>query len=71
MLQIRLWRLANRLSQVQAARLLGMSHLTYGYLESGRLQPTARDRQRLKLHFGESAKTLFDRVRPDAEIAAP
>ena len=35
MLRLRLWRLSNGLTQAQAARRLGMSHLTLGYLENG------------------------------------
>lgn len=51
MLRLRLWRLTNGFSQSEAARRLGMSQLTYGYLESGRLAPSERLRTLLRAFF--------------------
>jgi len=65
-LRLMAWRLLNGLNQVQAARRLGMSHLTLGYLESGRMKPTERDLRRLARHFGDRASALFEEVDPDA-----
>jgi transcriptional regulator with XRE-family HTH domain len=48
MLRLRLWRLSEGLTQAEAARQLGMSHLTLGYLETGRLAPGPRDLDRLR-----------------------
>jgi transcriptional regulator with XRE-family HTH domain len=62
MLRIRLWRHSRGLSQAQAARSLGMSHLRLGYLESGRLRPTKRDLERLRRSFGDQAERLFDEI---------
>lgn len=67
MLRLRLWRLCNGLTQAEAARRLGMSHLTLGYLETGRLQPTDRDLRRLRAHFGDQAPSMFERVGFDEE----
>ncbi len=70
MLRLRLWRLSNGLTQAQAARRLGMSHLTLGYLESGRLEPNQRDLARLRDVFGDEAHRLFERVGHDvAEVS--
>jgi transcriptional regulator with XRE-family HTH domain len=68
MLRLRLWRLAEGLTQTEAARLLGMSHLTLGYLESGRLAPS--DRDRLRQVFGDQADRMFEVVGHDLEGAA-
>lgn len=70
MLRLRLWRLSEGLTQAEAARRLGMSHLTLGYLESGRLQPGERDLERLRSVFGDQAARMFDRVGHDIEEAA-
>ena len=39
-----------------------MSHLTYGYLESGRLAPSNNDLARLGQRFGDGTRRMFDRV---------
>jgi len=70
MLRLRLWRLAEGLTQAQAARRLGMSHLTLGYLETGRLKPGDRDLERLRAVFGDQAARMFDRVGHEIEEAA-
>ena len=70
MLRLRLWRLAEGLTQTEAARLLGMSHLTLGYLESGRLAPSDRDRDRLRQVFGDQADRMFEVVGHDLSGAA-
>jgi transcriptional regulator with XRE-family HTH domain len=69
MLRLRLWRLAAGLTQAQAARHLGMSHLTLGYLENGRLAAGERDRERLRAAFGEHAERMFDEVGDGLETA--
>ena len=70
MLRLRLWRLAEGLNQAAAARRLGMSHLTFSYLESGRLQPGERDLKRLRAVFGDHAARMFERVGHDVKEAA-
>lgn len=70
MLRLRLWRLSEGLTQAEAARRLGMSHLTLGYLESGRLRPGERDLERLRAAFGDQAARMFDQVGHDVEEAA-
>lgn len=62
MLRLRLTRLSRRLSQTEMARLLGMSHLTLGYLENGRLAPSKRDMERLRGLFGDHAERMFEEV---------
>jgi transcriptional regulator with XRE-family HTH domain len=69
MLRLRLWRLAAGLTQAQAARHLGMSHLTLGYLESGRLAASERDLERLRAVFGDRAERMFDEVGDGLEVA--
>jgi transcriptional regulator with XRE-family HTH domain len=65
-----LWRLSEGLTQTEAARRLGMSHLTLGYLESCRLAPNDRDLGRLREVFGTDAVRMFERVDHDvAEVA--
>lgn len=66
MLKLMAWRLVKGLSQAEAARLLGMSHLTLGYLESGRMRPSERDLRRLARHFGELSASLFEEADPAA-----
>jgi transcriptional regulator with XRE-family HTH domain len=63
MLRLRLWRLAKGLSQLEAARRLGMSQLTYGYLESGRLTVSEKLQRRLQTTFGSDAATILERVK--------
>lgn len=60
MLRLRLWRLFGGLTQAEAARQLGMSHLTLGYLENGRLVPNQRDLERLRAVFGADAERMFE-----------
>jgi transcriptional regulator with XRE-family HTH domain len=62
MLRLRLWRLAAGLTQAEAARQLGMSHLTLGYLETGRLAASERDLERLRAIFGDDAQRMFEDV---------
>lgn len=62
MLRLRFWRLSSGFSQAEAARRLGMSHLTLGYLETGRLRPSPRDRERLERFFGPAADRLFEEI---------
>ena len=69
MLRLRLWRLGNGFTQVEAARRLGMSHLTLSYLESGRLAPGPRDLDRLRRVFGDRASAMFDDVAQDLETS--
>jgi hypothetical protein len=47
-----------------------MSHLTLGYLETGRLAPSDRDRDRLRQVFGNDADRMFEVVGHDLEGAA-
>jgi hypothetical protein len=47
-----------------------MSHLTLGYLESGRLRPGERDLERLRAVFGDQAGRMFERVGHDVGEAA-
>jgi len=54
--------------QAQAARHLGMSHLTHGYLESGRLSASERDLERLRTVFGDRAERMFDEVGDVLEV---
>ena len=68
MFRLRLWRLAAGLTQAQAARHPGMSHLTLGYLENGRLARRARSRT-LRAAFGEQAERMFDEVGDGLETA--
>jgi len=68
MLRLRLWRLAARLTQAEAARRLGMSHLTLGYLESGRLAPGKRDLERMRGIFGDQAERMFQEVGDGLEV---
>ncbi len=62
MLRLRLWRLSKGLTQAQAARHLGMSHLTLGYLEQGRLAASPRDLERLRRTFGDDAERMFEEI---------
>jgi transcriptional regulator with XRE-family HTH domain len=68
MLRIKLLRLDSGLTQIEAARRLGMSHLTFGYLETGRLAPTSRDLERLRRHFGDRADSMFEEVGSDLGV---
>jgi transcriptional regulator with XRE-family HTH domain len=68
MLRLLFWRLRKGLTQTEAARELGMSHLTLGYLESGRLTPTERDLERLERVFGPPAARLFEEVKDGLEV---
>jgi transcriptional regulator with XRE-family HTH domain len=61
-LRLRFWRLAQGLTQVEAARRLRMSHLTLSYLETGRLKPAGSDLERLRRAFGDQAERLFDEI---------
>ncbi len=69
MLRLRLWRLSEGLTQAEAARRLGMSHLTLGYLESGRLRPGPRDLERLRTFFADRAERMFEEVGDGLEVA--
>jgi transcriptional regulator with XRE-family HTH domain len=52
------------------ARQLGMSHLTLGYLENGRLAPSPRDLERLRAVFGEHAERMFEEVGDGLGVAS-
>jgi transcriptional regulator with XRE-family HTH domain len=69
LLRLRFWRLSRGLSQTEAARQLGMSHVTLGYLENARLQPGPRDLERLQSTFGDQAERMFDEVGDGLEAA--
>ena len=69
LLRLRYWRLSRGLSQAEAARQLGMSHLTLGYLENGRLAPGPRDRERLRSFFGEHSERMLEEVGDDLGVA--
>lgn len=69
MLRLRLWRLTQGLTQAEAARRLGMSHLTLGYLETGRLKASQRDLERLHAVFGDRAERMLEPVRDALEVA--
>jgi hypothetical protein len=46
-----------------------MSHLTLGYLESGRLAASERDLERLRAVFGDRAERMLDEVGDGLEVA--
>lgn len=69
MRRLRLWRLSRGLSQAQAARELGINHLTLGYLESGRLSPSSRDLKRLRRTFGAHTERMFDEAGDGLEVS--
>ncbi|MHB8145241.1 MAG: helix-turn-helix transcriptional regulator [Vulcanimicrobiaceae bacterium] len=62
MIRLKLWRLQQHLTQAEAARALGIGESSYAILESGRLRPTAGQRERLRAYFGELTDSLFDPV---------
>jgi transcriptional regulator with XRE-family HTH domain len=63
MLYLKLWRIQSRLTQRDAAARLGMGESTYAFLESGRMQPSRAQLQRLARTFPSPAR-LFEHV-PD------
>jgi transcriptional regulator with XRE-family HTH domain len=67
MLRLKLWRLQEGLTQQEAAQRLGVGESTLAILESGRLRPTAGQRERLRAHFGEMVDSLFDPVSEHVE----
>lgn len=70
MLNLRIWRLVNKLSQADAARWLRMSHLTYSYLERGSLAPSEHHLQKLREAFGrDAARALEPAESPVMEVA--
>jgi transcriptional regulator with XRE-family HTH domain len=64
---IKIWRLVSGLSQPEASRRLGMSHVTYGYLERGTLAPTRRHLQKLRSVFGPDADRALEPARSPLE----
>ncbi len=73
LLRLRLTRLSRGLSQTEMARQLGMSHLTLGYLENGRLAPSQRDLERLarRLRRACRANIRRSRRRPRGDTVKP
>jgi transcriptional regulator with XRE-family HTH domain len=70
MLRIRVWRLLEGLTQEEAARKLGLSQLTYSYLESGRLRPTPDQLERLRRTFGDRTERVLQPVGNTMEVLA-
>lgn len=48
---LKLWRLQSRLSQLQAARLLGLGEMTFSLIEAGRLRPSEGQCEKLRAYF--------------------
>lgn len=69
MIRLRLWRLQQGLTQAEAARMLGIGESSYAILESGRLKPTDRQRERLRAYFGNLTESLFDPVAEQVEVS--
>jgi transcriptional regulator with XRE-family HTH domain len=68
--RLKLWRIQNRHTQLEAATLLHMGLSTYCLLESGRLQPTGAQLKQLREYFGASESSrLFELVAEKVEIA--
>lgn len=61
MTQLKLWRLQAKLTQREAAERLGIGESTYGFLESGRMQPSRVQLEQLARFFPNAAR-LFDPV---------
>lgn len=55
-----LWRKRERLTQHQAAEKLGISETSYRLIESGRLQPSARQWDGLRSQFGREADHILE-----------
>jgi transcriptional regulator with XRE-family HTH domain len=66
MLCLKLWRLQAHLTQREAATRLGIGESTYGFLESGRMQPSRAQLLRLERWFPDPAR-LFQPVREKVE----
>ncbi|MFY9718579.1 MAG: helix-turn-helix transcriptional regulator [Candidatus Cybelea sp.] len=69
MTRLKFWRLQARLTQREAAMKLGIGESTYGFLESGRMQPSPAQLERLARSFTDPAR-LFEAV-PDEIASAP
>jgi|GEM_PF-4004389 len=69
MIRLKLWRLQQSLTQTEAARTLSIGESSYAILESGRLKPTAAQRERLRAYFGDLSDSLFDPVHERVEAA--
>jgi transcriptional regulator with XRE-family HTH domain len=69
MIRLKLWRLQAALTQVEAACAIGIGESSYAILESGRLRPTAGQRDRLCAYFGKQADSLFEPVSEPVELA--
>ena len=54
-----IWRKFRGLTQRQAADLLALPFLTYRLLETGRCNPTRRDFEALRAHFGARAEHVL------------
>lgn len=61
MTRLKLWRLQAGLTQREAAARLGIGESTYGFLESGRMQPSPAQLERLACSFPNPAR-LFEPV---------
>lgn len=68
MIRPKLWRLQQNLTQAEASRSIGIGESSYAILESGRLRPTAGQRERLQTYFGDIVDSLFDPVRDRIEV---
>jgi transcriptional regulator with XRE-family HTH domain len=66
MLRLKLWREQAGLTQREAAARLGIGESTYGFLESGRMQPSRAQLLRLARSFTDPAR-LFEPVREKIE----
>lgn len=60
---LKMWRLQQGLSQLQAARKIGFGEMTYSYIESGRLKPSEAQKNKLT--------TFFRGVNLDALLQSP
>jgi DNA-binding XRE family transcriptional regulator len=62
MTNLKAWRIMNRLTQDRASRLLGLSPLTFAYLEAGRLRPKDRELACLRAYFGGAAEQMLESI---------
>ena len=69
MLYLKLWRIQSHLTQRSAAERLGIGESTYAFLESGRMQPSRAQMQRLARTFRNPAR-LFEHVPEQIEITS-
>jgi transcriptional regulator with XRE-family HTH domain len=69
MIRLKLWRLQAGFTQREAAVKLGLGESTYGFLESGRMRPSAAQLDLLKRYFGDP-EPLFQPVRDRVETVS-